>query len=173
MENVSFEITFAREQQLKGRKLNQAIDDYHNLTPDATKQTKSKADNDENVELNTDLDDGSERHKTVFKIYRAFDGIIYTGKIAAYDPRDELYHIKYEDGDDEWFFRNEVHSYKDKIESNKKKLYSELSNKEKIDLMPNPKPKLKSMSKPTSEPKSEPIKLKKKKDIRRKYCTRA
>lgn len=110
VENFSFELTFAREQQLKGRKLKQAIDDYHNLTPGTTKRTKSKAEDDEDVELNTDLYDASERLKTGFKIYRAFDGIIYTGEIAAYDPRDRMYHIKYEDGDDEWLFHNEVHS---------------------------------------------------------------
>ena len=133
------------------------------MVPGTTKRTKLKAEDDEDVELNTDLNNGSKCFKTGFKIYRSFDGIIYTGKIAAYDPRDRMYHIKYKDSDDEWLFHNEVNSYQDKIESNKMKLYSELSNKEKTDSMPNPKPKSKSVSKPRLKPISELIKLKKKK----------
>ena len=38
----SFKITFAREEQLKGKKLKRAIDNYYFLTPGTTKQIKSK-----------------------------------------------------------------------------------------------------------------------------------
>ena len=84
MENFSFEISFARKQQLKGRKLKQAINDYHNLEPNTKKRTKSKAEEDEEVELNTDLDDGSERFKVGFKIYKSFDGVAYNGTIVSW-----------------------------------------------------------------------------------------
>ena len=113
VENFSFEITFAREQQLKGRKLKQAINDYHNLAPGTTKCSKSKAGDEDDVKLNTDLDDGLERFRTGFKIYRPFDGIAYTGTVEGYNPRDRMYHIKYEDSDNEWLFHNRVYSYKD------------------------------------------------------------
>ena len=36
-QDFSFEITFAREAQLQGKKLKQAIDDHHNLIPETTK----------------------------------------------------------------------------------------------------------------------------------------
>ena len=46
------EITFAREAQLKGTKLKQAIDDYHNFAPGTTMRTKLKPEDDDDVKLN-------------------------------------------------------------------------------------------------------------------------
>ena len=72
--------------------------------------------------------------------------------LVGYDPRERMYHIMYKDGDEEWLFHNEMHSYKDKIDSNKMKLYSE---------MLKPKLKFRPASKPRLEPTPKPIKLKK------------
>ena len=115
---------------------------------------KSKAGEDEDVELKTDLDDGYKSFKVGFKIYMPIDGIIHTSIIAGYNSRDRMYHIKYKNGDKEHLFHNKVHSYRDKIDPCEKKKYLEPT-----------KPKLR------LEPTLKPIKFKKKRDIRRKYRT--
>lgn len=113
-----------------------------------------KVGEDEDVELNTDLDDGSKRFKIGFKIYKLFHGVAHTSTIAGYDPRDRICLIKYKDGDEEHLFNNEVHSYRDKIDPCAIK-----KNLEPTKL------------KPRSDPTLKPIKLKKRKDIRQKYRT--
>ena len=57
-----FEITFAREEQLQGKKLKKAIDDYHFLTPGTTKQIKLKALSSEENSALEGVDDGSKRY---------------------------------------------------------------------------------------------------------------
>ena len=143
-QDFSFEITFARKTQLKGKKLKHAIDDYHNLVPGTTKRTKSKPADDDDIELNTDVDDGSERFKIGFRIHKLFDGVAHIGAIDGYDPRDRMYHVTYEDGDEESLFHNEIHAHEDKIDD---------------------VPYWKKSKAATSEP----IKARKKKDIRQKY----
>ena len=111
----SFEITFAREEQLQGKKLKKAIDDYHFLTPGTTKRIKSKAPSSEENSALEGVDDGSKRYPIGFKIYKLFDGVPFTGTIVGYDANHKLYQIKYTDGDQEEFYNNEVHAHKDPI----------------------------------------------------------
>ena len=56
----SFNITFAREEQLQDKKLKKAIDDYHFLTPGTTKHIKSKISSSEEESGLDDVDDGSQ-----------------------------------------------------------------------------------------------------------------
>ena len=112
---LSFEITFAREPNLKGKKLKQAIDDFHFLTPGTTKRIKSKVPEPEEDEALTDVDDGSERYKLGSKVYKLFKGVPYTGTIIGYDATHKLYQIEYTDGDREEMYHNEVHAHKDPI----------------------------------------------------------
>ena len=51
-----------------------------------------------------------------FKIYKLFNGVPFTGTIAGYNARDRMYHIVYEDGDEECLFHNEFNYHKDKID---------------------------------------------------------
>ena len=116
----SFDITFAREEQLQGKKLKKAIDDYHCLTPGTTKRVKSKISSPETEELGLDdVDDGSQRFPLGFKVYKLFEGVPFTGKITGYDSNNRLYHIEYEDGDHEEMYHNEVHAHRDKIKKKK------------------------------------------------------
>ena len=104
--DFSFEITFAREEQLKGKKLKQAIDDYHFLTPDTTKRIKLKDVSSEEDEIDTNVDDGSERFKIGFRIYKLFNGTQYKGTVVGYDETNKLYKIKYDDGNAEQMYHN-------------------------------------------------------------------
>ena len=151
-DDFSFEITFAREEKLTGKKLKRAIDDYHFLTPGTTKRIKSKDVSSEEDEIDTDVDDGSERFKIGFKIYKLFDGIPYKGTVVGYDETNKLYKIKYDDGDAEQMYHNEVYLHKDPIKT------------------PNVSTKASNVSKKAS---NAGIEVKKRKDIRRKYQTRS
>lgn len=67
------------------------------------------------MEVNTDLDNGSEQYKIEFKIYKLFKGVAHTTTVVGYDIRNKTYHITYKDGHEEHLFCNEVHACKDKI----------------------------------------------------------
>ena len=148
-QDFSFQITFAREAQLQGKKLKQAIDDHYNSIPGTTKRTKSKSANDDGVELNIDLDDGSKRFEIGFKFHKLFVGVAHIGIVDGYDPRDRMYHVTYQDGDEESLFHNKIHAHKDKIVG------------------------VPYWKKPETTATSEPFKARKKKDICRKYRTRS
>ena len=137
----SFDITFAREEQLQGKKLKKAIDNYHFLTPGTTKLIKSKVSPPEEEDELEDVDDGSKRFPIGFKVYKMFENIPFKGKVTGYDSNNKLYHIEYEDGDHEEMYHNEVHAHRNKL---KKKNIDDTS-----------------------------LKVKKRKDIRRKYQTRS
>ena len=72
-----FKITFAQEPNLKGKKLKQAIDDFHFLTPGTTKRIKSKVPEQSGNEALTDVNDGSKRYKLGSKVYKLFKGVPY------------------------------------------------------------------------------------------------
>ena len=55
--DFKFKITFSCEQNLQGKKLKRAIDDYHHLTPGTTKQKRSKTSTDDNDGISMELDD--------------------------------------------------------------------------------------------------------------------
>ena len=76
-----------------------------------------------------------------------FKGIAHIGTIDGYNPRDRMYHVTYEDGDEESLFHNEIHAHKDKIDG------------------------VPYWKKPTMT--SESLKARKKKDICQKYRTRS
>ena len=147
--DFSFEITFVCEAQLQGKKLKQAINNHYNLIPGTTKRTKSKSANGDDVELNTDLDDESKRFEIGFKIHKLFDGVAHIGIVDGYDPRDRMYHVTYQDGDEKSLFHNEIHAHKDKLVG------------------------VPYWKKPETTAASEQFKTRKKKDIRRKYRTRS
>ena len=73
-------ITFSLEQNLQGKKLKRAIDDYHHLTLGTTKQTKLKT-TDDNNGISMELDDQSTRFKIGFPIFKVFDNEEYKGKL--------------------------------------------------------------------------------------------
>ena len=60
---MNFKITFARAEPMDGKKLKQAIDDYHDLTPDTTKRICDKyPDDDVNDNgVSFDLDNRTKR----------------------------------------------------------------------------------------------------------------
>ena len=89
----SFEITFACKPQLQGKKLKQAIDDFHFLAPGTTKNTKSKPPVSNEEPDISDVDDGSKRFEIRFKVYKLFDGVPFTGKVVGYDATHRLYQI--------------------------------------------------------------------------------
>ena len=80
-----FEITFALEQNLQGKNLKRAIDDYHFLTSGRTNYITLKAPNVNEEPDVDDVDDGSKRFEISFKIYRLFDVSPVTGKVIGYD----------------------------------------------------------------------------------------
>lgn len=81
-----FNITFAREEQLQGKKLKKAIDDYHFLTPGTTKRVKSKVSSSEEEESDLeDVDNGLKRFPIGFKVYNLFEGVPFKGKVTGYD----------------------------------------------------------------------------------------
>jgi len=105
--HFSFQITYAPERKLTGKRLKRAIDDYYDLAPGTTKSIKQKPEEMDEDQMK-DVDDGSERFPTGTKIYKVFNEIEYAGEVTGYDNKSKLYHIKYEDGDLEDFFHNEV-----------------------------------------------------------------
>ena len=76
-----------------------------------------------------------------------FDGVAHVGTIDGYDPRDRMYHVTYEDDDEESLFHHKIDAPKDKIDD------------------------VPYWKKPNSTTTLEPFKARKKKDIRRKYRT--
>ena len=81
-DNFSFEITFAREANLKGSKLKRAIDDYQDLVPGTTKRIKSRENNDDG-DVSIELDDRTSRYPIGFNIFKVFDGIQHKGTISG------------------------------------------------------------------------------------------
>ena len=72
-----FDITFAREENLQGKKLKRAINDFHFLTPGTTKHVKSKlptAKEEEDPDMK-EVDDGSKRFDIGFNVYKMFGGV--------------------------------------------------------------------------------------------------
>ena len=109
--DFKFQITFSREQNLQGKKLKGAIDNYHYSTPGTTKRIKSKPSVDDDEDISTDLDDQSTCFKIGFLIFKVFDNKEYKVKIVGYDSKNQLYQVEYEDGDKEEFYHNEIHGY--------------------------------------------------------------
>ena len=105
--NFSFQITYAPERKLTGKRLKRAINGYYDLAPGTTKSIKQKPEEMDEDQMK-DVDDGSERFPTGTKIYKVFNEIEYAGEVTGYDNKSKLYHIKYEDGDLKDFFHNEV-----------------------------------------------------------------
>ena len=82
------------------------LDDYHALRPGTTKTIKQKPEADD--EVLRDADNDSKRYTTGTKIFKVLNGLEYQGETTGYDGKSKLYHIKYEDGDLEDFYHNEV-----------------------------------------------------------------
>ena len=109
--DFKFKITFSCEQNIQGKKLKRAIDDYHYLTPGTTKQTKSKPSDDNNKGISMELDNQSPHFKLGFQVFKVFDNEEYKGKIIGYDSKHRLYEVEYEDGDNEAFYHNKMHAH--------------------------------------------------------------
>ena len=107
IEKSKFELSFAPEPKLQEEKLKKAIDDYHNYAPGTTKLIKSKPERtDEELEA---VDSPSEKRYDVnTKIFKVFDGVEYKGSVTGYNTQTKLYHIEYEDGDNEDMYHSEV-----------------------------------------------------------------
>ena len=71
--DFKFKITFSCEQNLQGKKLKRAIDNYHYLTSGTTKRTKLKPAKDDEEGISNELDDWSTHFKLGFQIYKVFD----------------------------------------------------------------------------------------------------
>ena len=104
-QNFSFSLTFAPEDKLLGIKLKKAIDEYNGYTSGTTKTIKSKP---EELPYMADVDDDSDRFITGTKVFKVFNDVEYKGTVTGYDHKKNLYHILYEDGDAEDYYRNEV-----------------------------------------------------------------
>ena len=100
----SFTLTLAPKKKLTGKKLKEAIEDYHNFTPGMSKKIK------EEVETNDPygFDDGTTRHSIGTKVWKVFGGLEYEGTIIGYIHKQKWYHILYNDGDTEDFYHNKV-----------------------------------------------------------------
>ena len=109
--DFKFKITFSCKQNLQGKKLKCAIDNYHYLTPGTTKRIKSKpAKDDEGI--STELGDRSTHFKLDFQILKVFSNKDYKVKIIGYDLKNQLYNVEYKDGDTEEFYHNEIHGHR-------------------------------------------------------------
>ena len=85
--DMNFKITFARAEPMDGKKLKQAIDDYHDLTPGTTKRICDKYPDDDGDDdgVSFDLGDRTKRFNIGFPIYKVFDNKEYKEKIIEYD----------------------------------------------------------------------------------------
>ena len=82
------------------KKLKKAIDDYQNYAPGTTKQIKPKPERTDE-ELETVDSPSEQRYDVNTKIFKVFDGVEYKGSGTGYNTQTKLYHIAYEDGDNE------------------------------------------------------------------------
>ena len=121
--NFKFKITFSCKQNLQGKKLKCAIDDYHYLTPGTTKRTKSKPAKYHGECISTKLDDRYTCFKLGFQIYKVFGNKEYKGKIIWYDSNNRLYIVEYKDEDTEEFYHNEIHSHRNQTKDTQVKQY--------------------------------------------------
>ena len=80
------------------------------MSPGTTESIKQKPDNMDTDQMN-EVDNGEKRYTPGTKIYKVFNGLEYAGEVTGYDNKSKLYHIKYEDGDLEDFFHNEVRDH--------------------------------------------------------------
>lgn len=64
------------------------------------------------LEINEELDDGSDQYKNGIKIFKLFDGVGYKGSIIGYNHKNWLYQVKYEGRDKEDFYSNEIYAHK-------------------------------------------------------------
>ena len=87
--DISFEITFAAEDKLKGKQLKRVIGDYHFLLPGTMKQIKAKVSEDAPTvnDVTTKLDNRTERFKLGMPIFKEFDKVEHKGKIIGYNSR--------------------------------------------------------------------------------------
>ena len=104
-EKFSFSITFALEKKLLGPKFKKAIDEYYGYTLGTTKNIKSKP---ERMQDMDEVDDGSTRFVADTKIFKIFNDVEYKGTVTGYDHKLSLYHILYENNNDEDFYHNKV-----------------------------------------------------------------
>ena len=111
--DMKFKTTFARVEPMDGKKLKQAIYDYHDLTPGTIKRICDKYPDDDGDDdgLLFDLDNRTKRFDIGFPIYKVFDNKEYKGKIIGYNSQHQLYQIQYEDGDKEEFYHNKIHAH--------------------------------------------------------------
>lgn len=107
IDKLEFELTFAPETKLKGKKSKKVVYDYHNYIPGTTKRIKSKLEQiDEELEA-FDLPN-EKRYDVNTKIFKIYDGVKYKGSVTRYDNQTKLCHIEYEDSEMEDMYRNEV-----------------------------------------------------------------
>jgi hypothetical protein len=102
-----FSITFAPEKKISGKKLKQAMDNYHHFSPGTTKKIKSNSIGESPDNLDT-VDNGSTRYHVGTTVYKTFSDEEFKGKVTGYDSATKLYHILYEDEDTEDYYHNEV-----------------------------------------------------------------
>jgi hypothetical protein len=102
-----FFITFAPERKISGKKLKQAMDNYHHFSPSTTKKIKSNSIGESPDNLDT-VDDGSTRYHVGTTVYKTFSDEEFKDKVTGYDSATKLYHILYEDEDTEDYYHNEV-----------------------------------------------------------------
>lgn len=126
--DLKFKITFSHEQNLQGKKLKCAIDDYLHLTPDTTKQTKSKTTDDNDNGIPMELNDPSTHFKICFPFFKGFDNEEYKGKIIGYDSKHRLYEVEYEDGDSKYSYHNKMHAHRKQTDDPQVKQYAHSNN---------------------------------------------
>jgi hypothetical protein len=66
-----FSITFALEKKISGKKLKQAMDNYHRFSPGTTKKIKSRPSSEPPDDMDT-VDDGSTRYHVGTTVYKTF-----------------------------------------------------------------------------------------------------
>ena len=60
------------------------------------------------LQINEESDKGSKQYKNVFKIFKVFNGVEYKGSVVGYSPKNTLYQLKYEEGDNEEKGKNSI-----------------------------------------------------------------
>ena len=89
--------------------LEKSIDELSLYLPEGI--VTSKTNPEVEVDENEDNNDGSTRYKLGTNIFKKFDGKEYAGKVVSYDSDSKLYKIKYDHGDSEEFYHNEVKNH--------------------------------------------------------------
>jgi hypothetical protein len=123
-----FSITFAPERKISGKKLKQAMDNYHHFSPSTTKKIKSNCtgESPDNLDI---VDDGSTCYHVGTTVYKTFSDEEFKGKVIGYDSATKPYHILYKDEDTEDYYHNKVRDQQKPVldikemEETKKNLY--------------------------------------------------